>query len=62
MEVDHDYPDLYVHLTLFNATILEGTPRMLEHNDIRWITRSEISQYAFCPADETILERLMSGR
>ena len=56
------YPDLYVHLTLFNATILEGTPRMLEHNDIRWITRSEIPQYAFCPADATILERLMSGR
>ena len=62
MEVDHDYPDLYVHLTLFNATILEGTPRMLEHDDIHWITRSQIPQYAFCPADEMILERLMSGR
>ena len=60
MEVDHDYPDLYVHLTLFNATILEGTPRMLEHNDIRWITVDEIDQYAFCPADESILNKLKS--
>lgn len=58
MEVDHDYPDLNVHLTLFNAAILEGTLRRLEHNDIRWITPEEIPQYEFCPADETILQKL----
>ena len=58
MEVDHKYPDLNVHLTLFNAAISEGTPRMLEHNDIRWITAEEIPQYEFCPADETILKKL----
>ena len=58
MEVDHEYPDLNVHLTLFNAAISEGTPQMLEHNDIRWITTGEISQYEFCPADETILKEL----
>lgn len=60
MEVDHDYPDLSVHLTLFNAEIPEGTPQMLEHNDIRWITTEEIPQYEFCPADETILKKLRS--
>ena len=58
MEADHDYPDLNVHLTLFNAAISKGTPQMLEHNDIRWITVDEIPQYEFCPADETILRRL----
>ena len=58
MEVDHDYPDLNVHLTLFNAAIIEGMPQMLEHNDIRWIAVEEIPQYEFCPADEAILKRL----
>jgi len=58
MEVDHVYPDLTVHLTLFNASIAEGIPRKLEHNDLRWITVEEIDQYAFCPADEEILRRL----
>ena len=62
MEVDHDYPDLNVHLTLFNAAIIEGTPRMLEHNDIRWITVMEIPQYEFCPADEIILRKLRYER
>lgn len=58
MEVDHVYPDLNVHLTLFNAAIIEGTPQMLEHNDIQWIKVDEIPQYEFCPADKEILRRL----
>ena len=58
MDVVHEYPDLTVHLTLFNAEISEGTPQMLEHNDIRWITVDEIDRYAFCPADDEILKKL----
>ena len=58
MEVIHEYPDITVHLTLFNATIVESEPQKLEHNDIQWITPSEISNYEFCPADEEILRRI----
>ena len=50
-EVTHVYPDLMIHLTLFNARIAEGTPQKLEHNDIRWITPAETGKYEFCPAD-----------
>ena len=59
MEVIHDYPDITVHLTLFNAAIAEGEPHKLEHNDIQWITPREISNYEFCPADEEILEKII---
>ena len=59
MDVVHEYPDLMVHLTLFNATIATGEPKMLEHNDIQWITPSEIPNYAFCPADEEILKKII---
>lgn len=58
MQVVHAYPDLTVELTLFHAAIEEGTPKLLEHNALAWITAEEIDRYAFCPADETILERL----
>lgn len=58
MEVDHVYPDLTVHLTLFNARITEGEIRLLEHNDAKWITVDEIDKFDFCPADEEILEQL----
>ena len=59
MDVIHDYPDMTVHLTLFNATIAEGIPQKLEHNDIKWITPGEIDKYDFCPADEEILKRII---
>lgn len=58
MDVLHAYSDMTVHLTLFHAAIAEGIPQKLEHNDIRWLTVKEIDQYAFCPADKVILERL----
>ena len=54
----HRYPDLAVHLSLFHARITEGTPKLLEHNDLRWITVEEMDDLPFCPADEPILERL----
>ena len=58
MEVTHEYPDLTVHLTLFNARIAEGVPQKLEHHDIRWMTVEEIDDFPFCPADVEILARL----
>jgi 8-oxo-dGTP diphosphatase len=48
-----------VHLTLFNATIADGEPKKLEHNDIQWITPIEIPNYEFCPADEEILKKIV---
>ena len=59
MEVVHEYPDITVHLTLFNAAIADGIPQKLEHNDIQWITPKEIPNYDFCPADDEILDRII---
>lgn len=59
MEVVHEYPDITVHLTLFNASIADGVPQKLEHNDIKWITPCEIPMFDFCPADKEILERII---
>ena len=58
MDAIHEYPDITVHLTLFNASIREGVPKNLEHNDIKWITAKEISNFTFCPADEEILKKI----
>ena len=58
MEVVHKYPDIEIQLTLFNAEIVKGKPKLIEHTDIRWITPDEIDKYEFCPADEEILKRI----
>ena len=58
LEVTHEYTDLTVPLTLFHASIVRGIPQKLEHQDLRWITPQEIENYAFCPADQVILDKL----
>lgn len=60
MQVIHDYPDILIRLTLFHCTIAEGTPKLLEHNDLKWILPSQIPKFDFCPADEDILARIIS--
>ena len=59
MEVTHVYPDITVRLSLFHAAIAEGTPKMIEHCDLRWITPAEVDAFDFCPADVEILERIV---
>lgn len=58
-EAIHKYPDITIRLTVFNAKIVEGVPKLIEHNDLKWITPDEIPQYEFCPADVMILKMLI---
>lgn len=54
-QVVHEYPDILIRLTLFHCTIADGTPKLLEHHDLKWILPSEIPNFDFCPADKDIL-------
>lgn len=58
MEVTHDYPDICVRLTVFNAKIQSGVLQKLEHNDVKWISPSEIILFDFCPADKEVLNKI----
>ena len=57
-EVTHIYPNISIHLTLFDCVIENGTPQMLEHHDMQWITPAQIEQYPFCPADAEMIEQI----
>ena len=58
LDLCHTYPDITIHLTLYHATLQEGTPRLLEHNALAWVTPAEIEGYGFCPADRVILDKI----
>ena len=57
-ELTHEYPDVTVRLTLFEARIAEGIPRRIEHADVKWIKPEEITEYPFCPADKEICGKI----
>ena len=54
-QVVHEYPDIHIRLTLFNCSIADGIPKLLEHHDLKWITPDQIPSFEFCPADKDIL-------
>ena len=62
MDVTHAYPDLTVHLTLYESELASGEVQRLEHNDIRWITPEEIDRYDFCPADQAFCAEIKRRR
>ena len=59
MEVTHEYPDITVHLSLYNAEIIDGSLQLLEHNAFAWVAPEKIPNYEFCPADEDILKNII---
>lgn len=58
IDVTHEYFDRTVHLSVYNCSMTDGKPVMLEHNDMRWISVAQCGEYEFCPADEEIVERV----
>jgi 8-oxo-dGTP diphosphatase len=57
-ETYHDYGDINIHLTLFRCSIVDGKPKLFEHNDLKWISPVDIKNFAFCPADKDILKKI----
>ena len=55
-QVIFSYPNQKVHLYFFEASILQGEPQCLEHNNLQWVTHDELSSYNFCPANIELLD------
>jgi len=54
--VDHQYPDLRVHLYFMRCDLLRGEPQVLDCADLVWVRPEEFSQYKFPEADKGIIE------
>lgn len=55
---DYQYPDTHIKFVFFKARISSGAIRKNVHNDVKWVSKSEIENYPFCPADKEIVNRL----
>lgn len=54
--VVHEYPEKTIRLTLISCSPKSGSiPQALEHQQIRWVTRAEMAEMPFCPADKDLL-------
>jgi mutator protein MutT len=57
-EITHAYPERTVHLKFFRCELTFGEPRPLHCDAIAWITREQLTQFEFPPADARLLAQL----
>lgn len=53
-----NYPDKDINLIAMECTQIVGNVELTEHEDYRWVTSEELTNFEFAPADEFIVERM----
>ena len=53
----HEYPKFHLTMHCYQVKILEGTPNLLEHEAAKWVTKDEIDNVAWLPADLKIIDK-----
>ena len=64
ISIDNIFADITkedLHITFFICRIIEGVIKLKEHQDSRWVTKEELSDYTFCPADTKVIEMLQKN-
>ena len=54
----YDYPTFSVEIHFFDATIIKGEPIASEHQQILFVSPSQLDEFEFCPADVEIVQKL----
>ena len=57
--VSHPYEKYTVDLYLYECTLASGHPSESNVNAFRWVSSAEFDQYAFTPADELSMNKLL---
>ncbi len=60
-ETTYHYPDISINIKFYDCKLLSGTPKLIECAEVKWIKRSELSQYEFPPSDTKLIEMLSTA-
>lgn len=55
----HEYDFGFVTLTTFYSKLVEGSPKLTEHSEIRWIEADELDSVEWAPADIPAVEKVV---
>ena len=58
LNLEYQYPTFYLKMSCFEATIQKVTPKLLEHNDARWLSKDQLDEVNWIPADIQIIDYL----
>lgn len=58
----YEYENFIVRLETFKASITKGEPVMLEHAEIKWVSRNELLNLNFAPADIPAINKILAEK
>ena len=58
LDLEYQYPNFYLKMSCFDCIIKSGTPKLLEHNDARWLSKDELDDVNWIPADIAAVDYL----
>jgi hypothetical protein len=58
MTLTHDYPDRTIDLVLIRAKLLDGAPRGLDGQALKWVDCQSLRNERLLPADAPFIEAL----
>ena len=56
--IAYDYPEFRLSMDCFWCEIVEGDLVLKEHEAARWLTRNQLDDVAWLPADITLIEKI----
>lgn len=56
--IEYDYPTFHLSMDCFWCEILEGNLTLLEAEEARWLSKDELYNVQWLPADITLIEKI----
>ena len=56
--VEYDYPNFHLSMDCFWCEIVKGDLILREHEDARWLTKEQLADVEWLPADVTLIEKI----
>lgn len=60
-ETEYEYDFGIVHLSTYQCKVVDGTPTLSEHVDMRWLSPDELVALDWAPADIPTVEKLVKN-
>lgn len=59
--IEHDYPTFHLSMDCYCCNIVEGELKLLEAESARWLSKEELYDVKWLPADILLIEKIMKN-
>ncbi len=59
-EVEYDYPEFHLSMACYLCSVVSGSLVLREHESARWLSREELDDVRWLPADLSVIAQLRS--